>query len=90
MRRGWRATEGIRFLIPITAMALAMLFLAACGSNDASVSARDTGPAEKVNFPNKFDTVATKCSHGIRLFLTQNHSDKASSIAAVRDPSCTR
>lgn len=56
-----------------------------CG-HDAHVSSRDTGPAEKINMPDQFDTVATKCSHGFRIFETSDDG----ALTAVRDPSCRR
>jgi hypothetical protein len=57
--------------------------VSACG-NDATVSGRDTSSAEKINMPDQFDTVATKCSRGFRLFETSSHGV----VTAVKDPSC--
>lgn len=66
----------------------ATLTLAGC-ANDAPVSSRDIGPAEKVNMPDHFATVATKCNHGNRIYQTSHGGNSSSAIAIVpNDESC--
>lgn len=72
-------------------VAVFALGLAACGGqNDATVTHRDTSGAEKLDMPDKFDTIANKCDgHGGRVYESQNHGDtKASSLTARVDPTC--
>ena len=64
--------------------------VAGCGDNDASVEGRDTGPANKINFPDHFDTVARKCDGPNMVYLTQNSDGSSSAVAvAPEDRRCT-
>lgn len=75
-------------LIALCLMVVLIFAFAGCG-NDAEVSGRDTGSAEKINMPDGFDTVATKCSHGNRVYVNQTGSGNAGGIAVVpHDPTC--
>jgi hypothetical protein len=58
--------------------------------NDAPVSGENTGSAVKINMPDGFSNVATKCDNGNRIYVAF-HGDKAyASIAVVpADPSCS-
>jgi hypothetical protein len=60
------------------------------GQNDATVTHRDNSGAEKLNMPDKFDTIANKCDgHGGRVYESQNHGDtKASGLSSRIDPTC--
>lgn len=74
------------------ALAVSAIGLAACGANDASVSGRDHAPAEAINFPDHFSSVATKCNHGNRVYVA-DHGDggNPSAVAVIaHDPSCSR
>jgi hypothetical protein len=60
--------------------------VSACG-NDATVSNRVTGSAEKINMPDQFDTIADRCDgHGFRVY--ENGGSEGTAIAVVRDPKC--
>lgn len=68
-----------------------MVVLTGCpGGNDASVKGRDHGPAEAINFPDHFSSVATKCNHGNRVYVADHSDTKQPSAVAVvaHDPSC--
>lgn len=79
----------------IVAMAVISFSTACAGSkaaepfNDAPVSGQNNGPAEKINMPDGFSNVATKCDHGNRIYVAF-HSDGAYAAIAVvaNDPSC--
>lgn len=78
---------------PIPALAVAMILagvFAGCGSNDASVSGRDTSPAAKVNFPDHFGTVAHKCDGPNMIYETENggSTGKGAFAVAPNDPRC--
>lgn len=74
------------------ALAVSSLGFAACGANDASVSERDHAPAEAINFPDHFSSVATKCNHGNRVYVSDHGKGTNPSAVAVvaHDPSCPR
>lgn len=78
-------------IITIGLIGCAFAFGAAgCGSNDADVSGRDHAPAEAINFPDHFSSVATKCNHGNRVYVADHGSRSSPSTVAVvaHDPSC--
>lgn len=60
------------------------------GGNDTSVQSRDHAPAEAINFPDHFSSVATKCNHGNRVYVSDHgKGTNPSSVAVVaHDPSC--
>lgn len=59
------------------------LGLSACG-NDAKVVYRNKVPAEKINMPETYDTIADKCDgHGFRVY------ENGHGLYAVRDPKCS-
>lgn len=70
---------------------LASLSLAACGANDAQVGNRDHAPADVINFPNHFSSVADKCDgHGHRVFIGDhgNSGNGGGGVAVIADASC--
>ena len=70
--------------------ALAMLPLAACGSNDAPEGIRDTGSADIINYPDGFSSVAYKCNGPNMVYISDNGDGSRSSAPAVvpNDPRC--
>jgi hypothetical protein len=80
--------------ILIIATAGLTLFLSGCGKaaepfNDAPVSGENTGAAEKINMPDGFSNVATKCDHGNRIYVAFHGDSAYAAIAVVpNDPSC--
>lgn len=76
-------------IVPILALALPF---AACGANDASVAGRDHAPANVINFPDHFSSVAHKCDGlGHRIYEADHGSGdgkQASAIAVIDDPKC--
>jgi hypothetical protein len=59
------------------------VFIASRG-NDASVSGRVEGSAEKINMPHLFNTISDRCVHGFRVF----EASSGGGLAVVRDPRC--
>lgn len=75
----------------------ALLLVTGCGnkanesSQDSGINARDTSGAEILNFPDGFTNVATKCSHGDRVFVAFHNDGSYASIAVVgQDPTCPK
>lgn len=82
---------------------LALASLTACsewdnknGRGDAAITDVDDGSAEVVNFPDVYGNLATKCSHGHRLYSTTHGSsddttEYASQIWVIpNDPTCPK
>lgn len=69
--------------------AAASLAAAGCG-NDAETDRRDTGSAKAViNMPDKFPSVAHKCYGKTGVYVTNNTTNGAGSVAVVtRDENC--
>jgi hypothetical protein len=65
--------------------------ISGCGQNDVDVGGRDTAPAQVINMPNHFSSVAHKCDgHGHRIY-EGDHGDSGKGgggLAVVADPSC--
>ena len=83
-------------LLVAASLTACSVFNQANGRGDAKIDAKDNSGAEVVNMPDTFGNLATKCSHGNRLFSTTHGSgdDKheyASQIWVVpADPSCPK
>jgi hypothetical protein len=88
--RYWRASRGIRWLLPVLASTGILMGLVACGANDADVGARDKGSAKAlINMPDLFSTVAVKCYEGNGIYVTSTESENSSSLYVVKDdPVC--
>ena len=57
---------------------------------DAPVEGRNKAPAEIISMPDGFSSVATKCSHGTRLFVAfKGDANRAAIAVAPGDPSCS-
>lgn len=78
----------------LIATVILLFALAGCGKtaepfNDAPVSGENTGPAEKINMPDGFSNVSTKCDHGNRIYVAFHGDSAYAAIAVVAaDPSC--
>lgn len=87
-----RFTPPQAFLLACAILAVCSLLvvLAGCGSNDTSVTGRDTGPAFKVNMPDHFGTVARKCDGRNMIYETENGGTPGRGAFAVvpNDPRC--
>lgn len=81
-----------RRIILAAAAFFAFAGVSGCGANDAEVGERDHAPANIINFPDHFSSVAHKCDgHGNRVYEAdhgEGGGKQSSAIAVVRDPSC--
>jgi hypothetical protein len=63
-----------------------------CGQNDADIGGRNTGPAEVVNMPNHFSSIAVKCDGPNRVYESDHGNDndgRPGGLAVVpNDPRC--
>jgi hypothetical protein len=79
-----------------TAILATALALGGCSGKDLEpfndapvVGADNTGPAQKLNMPDGYSNVATKCDHGNRIYVAF-HGDAAYAAIAIvpQDPTC--
>lgn len=65
--------------------------IAGCGANDTGVSTRDHAPANVINFPNGFSSVAFKCDGRGHMVYETDHGPKNNGggfVTVVNDPNC--
>lgn len=64
--------------------------LLGCGEEkDADIGGRDNVPANVLNMPRGWSTIAMKCDgHGHRVYASDHGDSFSSSIAVIEDPSC--
>ena len=76
----------------IVALVVLVLLMTGCGSNDVSVSGRETSPAFKVSMPDHFGTVARKCDGPNMIYETENGGTPGRGAFAVvaNDPRCDK
>lgn len=82
-----------KYILLLVTLLLVTLTISACSmENNADKGARDTAPADIINFPNDFRNVAHKCDgKGHRVYVTNyNETGTSSSVAVIDDPSCVR
>jgi hypothetical protein len=73
--------------VAIIAAVVVLIFFAGCG-NDAKIEQRDTAPANVINFPDGFASVAHKCdSRGHRVYSVGG-DDVGVAVAVIEDPTC--